>query len=104
MREKDIIRKTKNLAAIEIFLCCWISRGTAQYNDNQPGESLEECVQREVLEETGVNCPPKHVVYHSSQPWPFPSQLMLGAFAKAATEKIDITSRDKELEGVFPTN
>ncbi|MGA8279093.1 MAG: NAD(+) diphosphatase [Rhodanobacteraceae bacterium] len=42
----------------------------------EPGETLEDAVRREVLEEAGV-----HVVgcdYHSSQPWPFPSSLMIG--------------------------
>jgi NAD+ diphosphatase len=48
----------------------------------EPGESLEDTVLREVLEETGV--PVHNVRYHSSQPWPFPSSLMLGFFASAA--------------------
>jgi NAD+ diphosphatase len=39
-------------------------------------ESAEETVQREVLEEVGVNV--KNIKYYGSQPWPFPSQLMLG--------------------------
>jgi len=48
----------------------------------EPGESLEDAVVREVLEETGVAV--SNVRYHSSQPWPFPSSLMLGFFATAA--------------------
>lgn len=48
----------------------------------EPGESLEDAVAREVLEETGVTV--ANVRYHSSQPWPFPSSLMLGFFASAA--------------------
>jgi NAD+ diphosphatase len=48
----------------------------------EPGESLEDTVVREVLEETGVRV--SHVRYHSSQPWPFPASLMLGFFASAA--------------------
>ncbi len=48
----------------------------------EPGESLEDAVLREVLEETGVVV--SNVRYHSSQPWPFPSSLMLGFFASAA--------------------
>jgi NAD+ diphosphatase len=47
----------------------------------EPGESLEDAVAREVLEETGVVV--SNVRYHSSQPWPFPSSLMLGFFASA---------------------
>ncbi len=42
----------------------------------EPGESIEEAVAREVLEETGVVA--RDVRYIASQPWPFPSQLMMG--------------------------
>lgn len=49
----------------------------------EPGESLEECVAREVKEETGIIV--TDVKYHASQPWPFPSSLMLGFSAKATT-------------------
>ena len=42
----------------------------------EPGESLEDAVVREVAEETGVTV--SAVRYHSSQPWPFPSSVMLG--------------------------
>ncbi len=60
----------------------------------EPGESLEEAVAREVYEEAGVKI---HLVdYHSSQPWPFPSSLMLGFTARADTT--DISLRDGELE------
>ncbi len=48
----------------------------------EPGESLEDAVAREVLEETGVTV--HDVRYQSSQPWPFPSSLMLGFLASAA--------------------
>jgi NAD+ diphosphatase len=47
----------------------------------EPGESLGEAVAREVSEETGVTV--TDVTYHSSQPWPFPSSLMLGFTATA---------------------
>jgi NAD+ diphosphatase len=47
----------------------------------EPGESLEEAVTREVKEETGIDI--GAVRYHSSQPWPFPTQLMLGFYAEA---------------------
>ncbi len=42
----------------------------------EPGESLEDAVRREVYEETGIAA--RDIAYHSSQPWPFPSSLMLG--------------------------
>ncbi|MBV9653897.1 MAG: NAD(+) diphosphatase [Acetobacteraceae bacterium] len=54
----------------------------------EPGESLEEAVRREVLEETGVRI--GAVTYHSSQPWPFPSNIMLGFWAEALSEDIVI--------------
>jgi NAD+ diphosphatase len=48
----------------------------------EPGESLEDAVVREVAEETGVAV--HSLRYHSSQPWPFPSSVMLGFRASAA--------------------
>jgi NAD+ diphosphatase len=48
----------------------------------EPGETLEDAVRREVLEESGVAL--DSVAYVSSQPWPFPSSLMLGFSAVAA--------------------
>jgi NAD+ diphosphatase len=60
----------------------------------EPGESLEDAVVREVMEETGVTV--DTVDYHSSQPWPFPSSLMLGFTAHAATTEIYL--HDDELE------
>jgi len=60
----------------------------------EPGESLEDAVRREVLEETGVHT--GRARYHSSQPWPFPSSLMLGFVADAATHEIRLG--DDELE------
>ena len=60
----------------------------------EPGESLEDAVAREVHEETGIRV--AGIEYHSSQPWPFPSSLMLGFTARAASQDIDL--RDLELE------
>ena len=54
----------------------------------EPGETVEEAVRREVFEESGVGV--AAVRYHSSQPWPFPSSLMLGCHAEAASEEISI--------------
>ncbi|MDJ0938599.1 MAG: NAD(+) diphosphatase [Woeseiaceae bacterium] len=60
----------------------------------EPGESLEDAVRREVYEETNVHVGQVH--YHSSQPWPFPSSLMLGFHAEAISS--DIVLNDAELE------
>jgi NAD+ diphosphatase len=54
----------------------------------EPGESLEEAVRREVQEETNVRV--GQVRYHSSQPWPFPSSIMLGFHAEGLSEEITI--------------
>ena len=58
----------------------------------EPGESLEEAVAREVLEESGVEV--GRVSYHSSQPWPFPSSIMLGFYAEALSEAITIDTTE----------
>ena len=50
------------------------------------GESIEEAVRREVMEEAGIVV--GDVRYHSSQPWPFPSSLMIGCHAEAGTTEI----------------
>ncbi len=64
----------------------------------EPGESLEEGVAREVLEESGIVVLPERVRYVASQPWPFPSQLMIGCHAYAETD--DITRDETELDEV----
>ncbi len=61
----------------------------------EPGESLEEAVAREVFEETGIRV--ARVRYHSSQPWPFPSSIMLGFHADAVTRDI-VTDTDELVE------
>ncbi len=63
-----------------------------------PGESLEDAVVREVQEETGARVAAVH--YHSSQPWPFPSSLMLGFTAEAADDTLcaGLDCNDGELE------
>jgi NAD+ diphosphatase len=53
-----------------------------------PGESLEEAVVREVMEEVGVEV--TEVTYYGNQPWPFPQSLMVGFFARATTTEIRV--------------
>ena len=56
------------------------------------GESLEEAVRREVMEEAGITVGP--VSYHSSQPWPFPSSLMIGCHGMALNQDIVIDTEE----------
>jgi NAD+ diphosphatase len=60
----------------------------------EPGESLEDAVAREVLEETGIRI--GDVAYHSSQPWPFPGSIMLGFSAEARSTEIQVDEREIE--------
>ncbi|NKI36139.1 NAD(+) diphosphatase [Wenzhouxiangella sp. XN79A] len=60
----------------------------------EPGETLEETVAREVREESNIGV--ENVRYMASQPWPFPSSLMLGFHASART--LSIQRNDNELE------
>jgi NAD+ diphosphatase len=60
----------------------------------EPGESIEEAVRREVREEVGLSC--ARVKYFASQPWPFPSSLMIGCHAQALTEEIVIDKSEIE--------
>ncbi|WP_051624146.1 NAD(+) diphosphatase [Clostridium akagii] len=46
----------------------------------EPGETLEECVQREIMEEVGIKV--KNIKYFGSQPWPFPNSMMIGYVAE----------------------
>lgn len=56
------------------------------------GESLEEAVRREVMEEAGIRV--SSVSYHSSQPWPFPSSLMIGCHGIAVNQDIAIDTEE----------
>ena len=65
----------------------------------EPGESLEEAVMREVREETGITV--ADIAYHSSQPWPFPSSLMLGFVARAVTHDLRLEGSELERAGWY---
>jgi NAD+ diphosphatase len=58
----------------------------------EPGESLEECLQREVREETGIEV--NNIRYFGSQAWPFPNSLMIGFTADYAGGEIAIDGRE----------
>ncbi len=58
----------------------------------EPGETLEDAVRRETLEESGLRLAEVH--YFGSQPWPFPSGLMIGFIAEATTETLQLDRRE----------
>ncbi len=60
----------------------------------EPGETIENAVRRETMEEAGIRV--GRVAYHSSQPWPFPYSLMIGCHGEALND--DICMDDDELE------
>ncbi len=60
----------------------------------EPGESLEEAVAREVLEEVGQRV--LSARYHSSQPWPFPSSMMVGFLAEVEPSAIVLDAEELE--------
>ncbi|THX73219.1 hypothetical protein D6D05_07502 [Aureobasidium pullulans] len=63
----------------------------------EPAESIEEATRREVWEEAGIHL--GRVIIHSTQPWPYPANLMIGAIGQSVPEgeKIDL-GNDPELE------
>jgi NAD+ diphosphatase len=63
----------------------------------EPGESIEEAVARELMEEAGVAV--SGVRYLASQPWPFPGSLMIACIGRAASDEIVLDT--KELEDAF---
>lgn len=65
----------------------------------EPGESIEEAVAREVLEETNIQV--RHVRYFGSQAWPFPNSLMIGFQARYAGGEIRIHEAEIEDAGWF---
>ena len=58
----------------------------------EPGETIEEAVRRELREESGLKT--GRVTYHATQPWPFPSSLMIGCFAEAESRDIVVDGNE----------
>lgn len=58
----------------------------------EPGETLEQCVQREVMEEVGIQV--NNIRYFGNQPWPFPHSLMIGFTADYAGGEITIDDEE----------
>lgn len=80
--------------------CCLVGRGrqfpgimySALAGFIEPGETIEEAVRREIFEETGIRT--GNVRYVTSQPWPFPSSLMIGCFTEALDDDIRIDENE----------
>ena len=68
----------------------------------EPGETLEECVQREIGEEVGLAV--KNIRYFGSQPWPFPNSLMVGFVAEYASGEITIDRKEIMAADWFPAD
>lgn len=60
----------------------------------EPGETIENAVRRETMEET--NLPVGRVLYHASQPWPFPYSLMIGCHAEALSDAYTLDKAELE--------
>ena len=65
----------------------------------ETGESLEECVRREVKEETQIEI--KNIRYFGSQPWPFPRNLMIGFWAEYAGGELSLQDAELRKGGWF---
>jgi len=67
-----------------------------------PGETLEECVEREIMEEVGIQV--NNIKYFGSQPWPFPNSLMIGFTADYKSGEITIDGKEISEAGWYDVN
>lgn len=77
----------------------WGTRWSILAGFVEPGESLEECVRREVKEEVGLDV--DILAYAGSQPWPFPHQLMVGFTARYAGGEVQAEAAELERAAWF---
>jgi NAD+ diphosphatase len=68
----------------------------------EPGESIEETIEREIREEVGVEV--ENIRYFGSQPWPFPNSLMIGFIADYAGGELRVEPSEIEDAGWFETD
>jgi len=65
----------------------------------EAGESLEDCVKREIMEEVGIKV--KNISYFGSQPWPFPNSLMVAFTAEYESGEIEVDGKEISDAGWF---
>lgn len=68
----------------------------------EPGETFEECIKREVLEEVGLKV--KNLKYFGSQPWPFPDSLMVGFTAEYESGDITVDGEELTIAGWYKSD
>lgn len=68
----------------------------------EPGETLEDCVRRETMEEVGLKV--KNITYFGSQQWPFPNSLMVGFLAEYESGEITVDGEELDHAAWFPTD
>lgn len=68
----------------------------------EPGETLEDCVQRETMEEVGIKV--KNIRYFASQQWPFPHSLMVGFLAEYESGEISVDGEELDHADWFELN
>ncbi len=68
----------------------------------EPGETLEECIKREILEEVSIQV--RNIKYFGSQPWPFPNSLMIGFTAEYESGEVSVDRKEISEAGWYDVN